>query len=217
MRLLEEDESEISVSPAEKEIKMRDLPDFIQRSRGRLSSAEIGTLLHRCLQHIDLAACRNIVDTAGSGAREGVRSILEDTVRGMRERGFLLPEEAPFIDCDLLVPFFFSEVGRRLLSAESVRRELPFTMLKPASELGLDGEGWISVQGMIDCCFLEDGGYILLDFKSDDVSGDTLRQRAESYRTQLDLYAEALQKITGRPVIQKILYFLRENQTVYFG
>ena len=70
---------------------------------------------------------------------------------------------------------------------------------------------------MIDCCFLEDNGYILLDFKSDDVSGDTLRQRAESYRTQLDLYAEALQKITGRPVIQKILYFLRENQTVYFG
>ena len=101
-----------------------------------------------------------------------------------------------------------------MMNAESVRRELPFTVLRPASEFGLAEEGEISVQGMIDCCFSENGAYVLLDFKSDAVPESLLHQRAEQYRPQLTLYAEALEAITGCPVSQKILYFLRAGREI---
>ena len=61
----------------------------------------------------------------------------------------------------------------------------------------------------MDCCFEENGGLILVDYKTDRVADDAaLIRRAEMYGSQLDSYAQALQRIFGMPVREKILYFL---------
>ena len=61
------------------------------------------------------------------------------------------------------------------------------------------------MQGVIDCCFLEDGAWVLYDFKSDRMpegGEETLRAR---HTPQLALYARALERITAKPVARRVL------------
>ena len=62
------------------------------------------------------------------------------------------------------------------------------------------------LQGVVDCFVLEDDGITILDFKTDRVGADC-SQRAEYYRPQLEAYGEALSRIYGQPIKQKVLYF----------
>ena len=71
------------------------------------------------------------------------------------------------------------------------------------------------LQGSVDCFFEEDGGLVVVDYKTDRVAGEEqLAARAESYRIQLDTYAYALRRIFGLPVRERILYFLRPGRSV---
>ena len=65
------------------------------------------------------------------------------------------------------------------------------------------------VQGSVDCCFLEDGKWVLLDYKTDRADDpDALR---EHYRKQLNVYALALERITGVPVAERYLCLLSKG------
>ena len=60
------------------------------------------------------------------------------------------------------------------------------------------------IQGIIDAFFEEDGYMVLMDYKTDAVSdGQVLIDR---YSKQLELYAEAIERITGKKVREKIIY-----------
>ena len=68
------------------------------------------------------------------------------------------------------------------------------------------------MQGSIDCCFIEDGAWVLLDYKTDRADDpEALRQR---YRPQLAVYALALARITGIPVRQKLLCLLATGEVL---
>ena len=62
----------------------------------------------------------------------------------------------------------------------------------------------ILVQGIIDVYFEEADGLTVLDYKTDRVK--TADELKEKYHAQLDYYAEALEKLTGKPVKEKIIY-----------
>ena len=71
-------------------------------------------------------------------------------------------------------------------------------------------EGWaedetILVQGMIDAYFLEDGEYVIVDYKTDFVEKGKERDLYEKYKTQLSYYERALSQISGRTVKEKVL------------
>ncbi|PTQ57179.1 MAG: ATP-dependent nuclease, subunit A [Candidatus Carbobacillus altaicus] len=73
----------------------------------------------------------------------------------------------------------------------------------------------VLIQGMIDVLAeLEDGALFLLDYKTDRVSEKEIAQAVERYRHQLDLYADAVEKIYRRPVDERWLYFLRVGMGV---
>ncbi|NWL86874.1 MULTISPECIES: helicase-exonuclease AddAB subunit AddA [unclassified Paenibacillus] len=80
---------------------------------------------------------------------------------------------------------------------------------------GLDGET-VLIQGVVDCLFYADGKQYLLDYKSDKVLEHRggVKALAESYRFQLDLYARAIEDITGVPVEEKWLYFLDSGDVI---
>lgn len=62
------------------------------------------------------------------------------------------------------------------------------------------------IQGVIDCLFREDDGWILVDYKSDRLEReDAFRKR---YAVQLALYKRAVEQITGRPVSETYIYSL---------
>ena len=59
----------------------------------------------------------------------------------------------------------------------------------------------------MDCWFREaDGSVTVVDFKTDRVTKHTARERAESYRPQLEAYTRAL-AAAGMPVGRRALWF----------
>ena len=81
-------------------------------------------------------------------------------------------------------------------------KEKPFVM---------DYEG-VLVQGIIDVFWLENDKIVLLDYKTDRV--DSATRLRDMYKEQLDLYAEALERIFRLPVKEKYLYSFRLNQAI---
>ena len=68
------------------------------------------------------------------------------------------------------------------------------------------------VRGRLDLLVPVGDEFVIVDYKTDRVSGEELEQRTEMYRGQLRLYAEAIQRITGKNVAQTILVFLHPRE-----
>jgi ATP-dependent helicase/nuclease subunit A len=177
-------------------------PKFMQDKS--LSPAERGTAMHMVMQHIPFTE---------TPSEESIGALLDS----MQSKELLTEEQREAIPCQQLEKFFYTELGRSLLTAEHIHRETPFSLAIPASEIyGADsvGDQSILVQGIIDCIIEEDGGLILLDYKSDSIEerykGGFEQAKPileDRYRTQLDFYQKALERIWKKPVLEKYLYF----------
>ena len=66
----------------------------------------------------------------------------------------------------------------------------------------------------MDCAILEDDGIVVLDFKTDHVTEETIIDTAERYRGQVETYAGALGRIYKMPVKETLLYFFSLNRFV---
>ncbi len=179
-------------------------PKFLDGSKG-FSAAEKGTIIHFILQHLDLDR---------TGSREEIRQQVDEMVK----RDLLTREEAEAADLNIIHAFFESETGRRMRKAECVRREVPFNYRKKAHEI-MDnmqpGHDTLLIQGVIDCFFEEEGQWVIVDYKTDYVdSPERVNELVKLYQKQMNLYSEALEQITGKPVRERILYFLSINQAI---
>lgn len=180
------------------------MPKFIEGKR-EFTGAEKGTILHFVLQHLDL----DRVDTLEQ---------LDEQLQQMVNKGLLTPEEGAVVQLDKLHRFFHSSIGQRMLQGDRVYREVPFNLKKRASEVlpGVgDTEEILLVQGIIDCYFQEGEDLVLLDYKSDFILGSDREEIKNKYRVQLDLYQEALEKITGRRVKERYLYLFYTEEGLY--
>ena len=97
-----------------------------------------------------------------------------------------------------------------------VERELAFGYAVDAAALfTTDAQERVLLQGVIDCCFLENGGWVLVDYKTDHVPNNaTPAQIAARHTAQLSLYAAALAQLSGLPVVEQDVVLLRARQIV---
>ena len=108
-----------------------------------------------------------------------------------------------------ILHFLKSELAYRMWQAEergNLYREQPFVMSVSASRLGTDfpESEKVLIQGIVDVFFEEEDGIVLLDYKTDSVA--SMQELWNRYETQLDYYSEALTKLMGKTVKEKILY-----------
>ena len=108
-----------------------------------------------------------------------------------------------------IVSLLLSPLGYRMWQADragKLYREQPFVLGIDAGRLNADlpQTETVLIQGIIDVFFVEEDGMVLLDYKTDSV--DTMEELWNRYETQLDYYQEALQKLMGLPVKERILY-----------
>lgn len=196
--------------PDELRERLQRRPRFVQPQTAEDSrrGALRGTAMHRVMQHIDL--------TTGHEP-DAVRQEIGRLVG----QDLLTVEEAELVPVDEIAAFFQSELGRRLQGADTVQREALFTMRLPAAEVepliasepGAEDEG-IVVQGMADCLFKEEGEWILIDYKSDRLWGESLTERAERYRLPMALYARAVEAAMDEAVREAYLYFFAAGAVV---
>ena len=171
------------------------LPAFMTGEDETLSGAARGILTHRFLSLVSLERLR-----------EGGDPALPERIRAEKSRvteaGVFTAREAGEIREEQIAAFFRSDIGARMLAAETVRREWSFNLLVRERNL--------LVQGVADCVFREADGWVLLDYKTDRVeNGEELLAR---YRPQLEWYALAVETLTGFPVKERWLYSLHLNR-----
>ena len=179
------------------------IPKFIEGSK-EFTPAEKGTILHFVLQHLRL----NGVETLNQ---------IQQQLDSMVERELLTVLEAQSVDISKILGFFKSTIGGRMLKAEKVYREVPFNLKKYASEvidMLKDCDEELLIQGVIDCYFEEDAQLVLLDYKSDYIPEGKMDIIINKYKSQLDLYEEALTKITGKIVKERILYLFSIEEAI---
>ena len=105
-----------------------------------------------------------------------------------------------------------ASVPSRLYS--QVAKEWPFSMLIEAHDVYPEVEPGekLFLQGIVDTAFLEDGEWVLVDYKTDRVkTGDELIRR---YGIQLRIYSQALERLTGKPVKERYIYSFRLNDAI---
>jgi ATP-dependent helicase/nuclease subunit A len=173
-----------------------------------LTPTERGTLMHLVLQHLDLTRPCDAQDVARQ-------------VDDMVTRGLLTDLERQALAFEPLAWFFTTDLGQRLLQApDRVQREVPFVLGLPPDRIvpgveRLSSEGEIVlVRGMIDCLVQGDDADEVIDFKTDAITREGLEGRVEIYRPQINVYAEAVERIWGRPVAHRWLVFHAVPETV---
>lgn len=146
------------------------------------------------------------------GKQAGIAYVQNLLARMVTEE-FLTAEEAAVADAEKIAAFARSPLGRRIAASQNVRREQPFNIL-----LEVNGS-MAAVQGIIDCCFEEDGAWVLLDYKTTRVENAAeLAHRApqlrKTYAAQMEIYRRALETATGMPVRETYLYLTNLGETI---
>ena len=72
----------------------------------------------------------------------------------------------------------------------------------------------LMLRGIIDLYFEENDELVIVDYKTDYVNDDNKNEVIDRYRKQLDLYAEALTKLSGKKVKEKYLYLFNVDEEV---
>lgn len=175
-------------------------PQALQSEEDVLTGAQWGTLMHEAMQWLPLA--------------QYTQASLTKELDALVTKGTFTEEERNLLSDTSLYKFFSSDLGKRLINAKRIERELPFSMLfegKRVYDTLEDGEN-LFLQGIIDTAFEEDGEWVLVDYKTDCVkSGEDLIKR---YKIQMDLYKEALQRLTGMPVKACYIYSFRLHDAI---
>ena len=191
-RLYEETESELAFK---EEPIIPLLPKFLQEEE-TLQGASRGSAYHKFLETLDFT-------------KEYDTEILKAELVYQQEKGLLTKEMSSCIRIKDILAFLHSEVGQRVQCASKkgmCHMEQPFVLGLMARDVypEQDSEETILVQGIIDLYFEEEEGLVVLDYKTDRISEpEELKGR---YQTQLRYYSEALERITGKKVKERIIY-----------
>ncbi len=172
----------------------RYVPAFMEGIQEENMGAKRGTAMHRVLE------CYDFTKDAGS---------LKEQMAWMEEQGRIEKDLLVLVSFPALQRFLETPLGQRMhraACAGKLYKEKPFVMGKPAKEAleESSSEEMILIQGIIDVFFEEEDGIVLLDYKTDHVRNK--KELAERYRTQMELYAQALERALFCPVKEKLLY-----------
>ena len=137
------------------------------------------------------------------------KDVLETQLEEWIKCGKMTRDEAAAVRISDIRRFLESDIGLRMERAEEggrLHREQPFVLGVPAHEIRScwQSEELVLVQGIIDAWFEEDDGIVIVDYKTDRVR--TMQTLAGRYHIQLEAYAKAVARLTGKTVKECGIY-----------
>ncbi len=175
-------------------------PKFLTKTE-KLTNAEKGTLVHLCMQKLDLS-------------KTNTKEEIEELISGLVQKEIITDNESRQINIDIIYKFAQSEIAKEIKNAKRVYKEAPFYINIPAREIyNVETEEQILVQGIIDVYYEnQEGELILLDYKTDKV--DNPAQLKQKYLVQLELYKKALEYATNKKVRDTYIYSTWLNKAI---
>ena len=186
--------SEKKEEAIEKEIKM---PLFLQQDKDtKITNAQKGTLIHLCMQKLDL------------NKKNYTYNDVKELVDELEAKKIITSKEAEAININKIYQFTRSKIWNEMIEAKEVQREKPFYINIPAKEIYKeDLDENVLVQGVIDLYYINSNGeLVLVDFKTDYVENRDENILIDKYKVQLDLYKRALRQALNRDVDRVYIY-----------
>lgn len=184
----------------------REIPSFIESSQQQKATTK-GTWIHSVFEHLDLR-------------RYKTQEQIEAALQRLVSHGKLKEEAVALVSREKLVSVAHSELQKRMDQAPYVWKEKAFVYLMPANEVDTTYPATeeVLVQGVVDTCFLEEDGLVVVDYKTDYIDKNGIKEGIERirsrYQVQLDLYGRALGHIMNKPVKEKWIYLYSINQWI---
>ncbi|MCQ2567306.1 MAG: UvrD-helicase domain-containing protein [Mogibacterium sp.] len=171
--------------------------------RKRASAADIGIAYHRIMEFLDFS-------------KDPDDEMIAEAAAYLVDSGAIDEDVYKALDLSCISGFFASDVGRRAVAAAgagSLRKEKAFTL-----QTEHQGRN-VLVQGIIDCCWIEDGKVILVDYKSSFIDprrdhDQEIERIRHEYKPQIELYSEAVEKGLGMPVSEAYLYLFMTGEAI---
>jgi ATP-dependent helicase/nuclease subunit A len=169
------------------------LPHWLSEEDAVITGTQRGTVLHKVMQYVTVSP-------------EITTASLHEALADWESKGIFTNEEVRLVYMPTVLHFCQSDLGRRMAAASILHREYPFTILfegggvLPSVEKG----DYILVQGVIDCLFKDERGWVLVDYKTDHLDSD--EEFHKRYEIQLNLYKRAIEQIFAEPVSAVYVY-----------
>lgn len=187
------------------------IPSFI-REQETMSGTDRGTAYHKVMELLDLEGVltgkEKMEKEAALGAGAAQKQ-LDAQLQALCESGRLKQAERDAVADRKIEAFLNTDLARRMARAQQagkLYREQPFVLGLPANKLGKDlpEEETVLIQGIIDVFFEEEDYIVVADYKTDRV--EKAEELIRRYQVQLDYYAQALERLTGKSVKEKLIY-----------
>lgn len=178
------------------------VPAFMEGKAEVNQGALRGTAMHRLMECYDFTKMPDCSDEFAENIKK--------QLTGLVQMGKVSEDMQKLIRIPSVELFLKSQLAPRMKAAamrDDLFREKPFVMGNHEME-----EEMVLIQGIIDVFWVEEDGIVLLDYKTDRV--DSATRLRDMYKEQMDLYAEALERIFQLPVKEKYLYSFRLNQAI---
>lgn len=171
-----------------------DLPPWESNARGMTW----GNVVHRVLEAIN------------KGISEDDRDILVENL--LKEHGRPAEEKEKVLN--LINEIKESDFWKDLQKADNKFVEVPFSIRLKPSDLGYpDKEDMVILSGIIDLIYKNEEGWIIVDYKTDDISKDK-DSFIEYYTPQVRTYCKYWEKVTGEKVAKAGLFFTHSKEFV---
>lgn len=207
------------------------VPRFAGQEK-KFSGSMRGSAFHRVMELLDFARLparaaevRGTAQTDPPGAAHSDRErkrrlteLVEKELDAFLESSRLTEEEYECVHAGSIAGFLMTAEAERMSAADCLgllRKEQPFMLGLAANRVKPEfpeGET-VLIQGIIDVYWEEDGELVVLDYKTDRVERE--EELVLRYQTQLDYYGEALSKITGKKVKEKLIYSFHFHKIIY--
>ena len=178
------------------------IPQFIEKTKVH-KGAFRGSAYHRFLELLDFSLHYDM-------------DMLYEALEVFLSEGKIEEEMAASIRMTDILLFLQTPLGLRLQVAAKkkvLHEEQPFVIAIDSQRVYPEiTDEKLLVQGIIDVWFEEDHEIVLLDYKTDSVRHP--QELIDLYQLQLEYYAEALTRLTGKKVKEKLIYSFALKQMI---
>ena len=161
------------------------LPECLEDEKAKTTGTAYGTLMHKILMYINYAKIESIYD-------------LKKVVKDLTQKNII---EYTNVTNSMLIKiynFINSNIGKELKTSKNIYKEKEFVLI--SNDISRS-----QIQGIIDLYYInEKGNIILVDFKTDNLDNDA--SFIQKYKVQLDIYKEALERLTQKKVEKSYIY-----------
>ena len=183
-------------------------PNFVQQDKKtELTGAERGNMYHKVFELLDYSL--DLKD----------QKVVEQFLDELASQNRLSELERSEIDIKKVMGFINNDIFDRMKSAYDrgeLYRERKFLITVDGDFVekvqGIKTDETMVVQGIIDALFVEDGQYVIVDYKTDSV--DDIKELEKEYGNQLLVYKKAVEQITGDSVKEMIIYSVNHEDVV---